>query len=336
MVSIKDIALDCNVSIATVSKAINNHSDVSDKTKKQVLESAKRLGYLPNSQARSLKTNRTFNVGVLYADKASSGLTHSFFSIILSAFKEEIENLGFDVTFISSYIGNMQLTYLEHCRYRNVDGLVIICADYLEPEIQEILRSDLPLVAVDFNQDGILSVISDNTQGIKRLTEYLYSKNHRKIACVYGDPSQVTDLRLSTFKTTLNDLGIDVNSAYIKESKYHDPALTERCTAELLKLSDPPTAILLPDDYAALGAYNACTALGLKIPDDISLVGYDGIKITQTIKPSLTTFRQDAALIGKSSAILLNRRIKGENFQGKDSVITVKGEFIEGETVREI
>lgn len=336
MVSIKDIARDCDVSIATVSKAINNHSDVSDKTKAIVLESAKRLGYMPNSQARSLKTNKTYNVGVLYYDKASRGLTHSFFSIILSAFKEEIGSLGYDVTFISSQVGDMQLTFLEHCRYRNVDGAVIVCADYSEFEIQELLGSDLPLVAVDYRADGVLSVMSDNTQGIGRLAEYLHSKNHRKIAYIYGDHAQVTDLRIAAFKSTLAGLGVALLPEYVKESKYLNPDLTEKAVYELLDLPDPPTAIILPDDYAALGAYNACRARGLQIPIDISLVGYDGIEITQTLKPSLTTFRQDAALIGKYAAGLLNRRIKGEVFAENQRVITVKGTFIEGETVSNV
>ena len=98
VVSIKTIAEECGVSIATVSKALNNHSDVSSATKKLVCDTAKRLGYFPNSQARALKTNKTYNVGVLLQDKAHSGLTHSYFSAVLDSFRVEVEKNGYDIT----------------------------------------------------------------------------------------------------------------------------------------------------------------------------------------------------------------------------------------------
>ena len=101
MVSIKDISVRCGVSVATVSKALNNHSDISEATKQHILAVAREMGYYPNSFARALKTNRTYNIGVLFVDEAQSGLTHEYFANVLDSFKVEAESQGFDITFIN-------------------------------------------------------------------------------------------------------------------------------------------------------------------------------------------------------------------------------------------
>ena len=151
MVSIKDIASVCGVSIATVSKALNDHKDVSESTKAMIRETAKKLGYLPNSQARALKTNRTYNLGVLFAEQAQRGITHSHFAAVLNGFKNEAEANGYDITFISRQIGGNRMTYYEHCVCRNVDGAVIVCADNFEDaEVTELLESSVPTVTIDY------------------------------------------------------------------------------------------------------------------------------------------------------------------------------------------
>ena len=115
MVSLKDISEACNVSVATVSKALNNQSDISEKTKARIQKVAKEMGYYPNSAAKALKTNRTWNLGVLFADEAQSGLTHDYFANVLDSFKRTAEQRGYDITFINccKTRGN-KMTYLEH------------------------------------------------------------------------------------------------------------------------------------------------------------------------------------------------------------------------------
>ena len=127
MASIKDIAKACGVSVATVSKALNGHNDISQATKEKVREAARQIGYMPNSAARALKTNRTYNLGVLFVDEAQSGLTHEFFAAVLDSFKRHAEGRGYDITFINHNIGHGHSSYLEHCRYRGVDGVIAAC-----------------------------------------------------------------------------------------------------------------------------------------------------------------------------------------------------------------
>lgn len=334
MVSIKDIAEKCGVSIATVSKALNNHNDVNENTKKFIEQTAKELGYFPNSQARALKTNKTFSIGVIYTEKAGSGIAHSYFSGVLESFRAEAEKLGYDITFINNgNIGGTSMSYLEHCRYRNVDGVALVCADFYDREINDLMNSDIPLVNIDFSSEKYYSVCSDNTMGMKRLVEYVYSKGHRDIAYIYGDSSQVTTDRLNSFKNTMQELGLVPNLDYVKQGKYQDILNVYNIALNMLKLYNPPTCIIAPDDFSALGVFNAVKEVGLSIPKDISVVGYDGIYLSQVIGKPLTTIKQNVALIGKRSAQLLVKIINKKSLSEKENHLIIGGELLVGETV---
>lgn len=130
MVSMKDIAKQCNVSVASVSKALNGYSDISEETRQLILKTASEMGYLPNSSARALKTRRSYNLGVLFVDEAMSGLTHDYFNHVLESFKRTAESRGYDITFTSGNLSGQHLSYYEHCRYRGVDGVVIACINF--------------------------------------------------------------------------------------------------------------------------------------------------------------------------------------------------------------
>ena len=137
MVSMKDIAKQCNVSVASVSKALNGYSDISEETRQLILKTASEMGYLPNSSARALKTRRSYNLGVLFVDEAMSGLTHDYFNHVLESFKRTAESRGYDITFTSGNLSGQHLSYYEHCRYRGVDGVVIACINFFtHPSLQ--------------------------------------------------------------------------------------------------------------------------------------------------------------------------------------------------------
>lgn len=336
MVSIKDIASVCGVSIATVSKALNNHKDVSESTKDLIRETAKKMGYLPNTQARALKTNRTYNLGVLFAELADSGLTHSYFAAVLNGFKNEAERNGYDITFISHKIGRNPLTFYEHCISRNVDGVMVANVDDYEDEgVAELLKSSVPTVTLDYTAENNPSVISDNYNGMKTLINHVYDKGHRKIAYICGDKAAVTEIRVKSYRETLKSLNINVREDYLLQGKYHDPKSVEQLVAQLVKVNDPPTCILLPDDFSAIGALNALKNLGLSVPDDISVAGYDGNMFSQVINPRLTTFRQDTEKLGEEMAKQLIGLIKKEIRPGCDPVI-VNGYLLEGNSVRDL
>ena len=251
MVTIKDISKACGVSPSTVSKVLNGYSDISQKTADLVYQTALSLGYTPNAAARLLKTNRSQNIGVLFVDQMRSGLSHEYFSGILNSLKEEAEAGGYDVTFISQNLGGRSMSFLEHCRYRKCDGVIIACVEFSDPAVLELVNSDIPVVTIDhvFDQRG--AVVSDNVQGMIDLVNYIYEQGHRDVAFIHGEMTSVTRNRLAGFHTACERLGLRVPDAFVKQARYHDPDSSARATRELLSEKKRPTCIIYPDDWAA-------------------------------------------------------------------------------------
>ena len=333
MVSMKDIARECNVSVATVSKALNGHDDISKETRDRVHAMASSMGYYPNAAARALKTNRSYNIGVLFTDDAHSGLRHEHFSAVLDGFKVKAEKSGYDITFINSYVGNNHMTYLEHCRYRGIDGVVIACVDYEKPEVLELVNSDIPTVTIDYVFHNCTSVISNNVSGIEELLKYVIELGHTKIAYIHGQAkSAVTKDRVASFYNTLDLAEIEVNEDYIKTADYLDTIKAEEVTKELLKSKNAPTCILYPDDTALIGGLNAIRDLRLKIPEDISIAGYDGSRLAKLLNPKLTTIKQDTKKMGELAAKELIVAIENSK-RAITKHIVVDGKLLKGSSV---
>jgi len=331
-VTIRELSKRCGLSISTVSKALNGYTDISEATREAVTLAAKEIGYYPNAHARALKTKRSYNLGVLFVDDRQSGLTHAFFSFVLESFKKEAERHGYDITFISHNMGESSMTYLEHCHYREVDGVCIACINFLDPEIAQLVNSELPIVTIDHMFNNRTCIQSNNIIGIKTLVEHVYNKGHRKIAYIHGPKSAVTDTRLGSFYRTVNALQIDVPEEYVDECEYNESASGYRATKRILSLKDRPTCLLLSDDIAALGAFEAVADMGLQIPRDISIAGYDGIPMMQLMKPRLTTIRQDTNRIGAEAARKLVALIESPKTTIPE-ITVVPCTLIEGETV---
>lgn len=192
MVSLKTIAERCGVSTATVSKALNDHKDISEETKNRVKQTAEALGYFPNAAARALKTNRSYNIGVLFEEEAGRGLTHEYFSGVLNGLKIQAEKLGYDITFINTCFENRKMSYYEHCRYRNFEGVVIVCANFDDPDVIELMNSEIPVVTIDYVHHNCTAVTSNNIQGMEDLVKYIYHIfMDRKDQVLRGTGSQV-------------------------------------------------------------------------------------------------------------------------------------------------
>ena len=336
MVSMKDVSVACGVSVATVSKALNGQRDVSAATRENILRVAKEMGYFPNSAARTLKTNRSNNIGVLFVDESRSGLTHDYFANVLDSLKRTAEEKGYDITFINtSKTRKNRMSYLEHCRYRGFDGVVIACVDFYAPEVYELATSDIPVVTVDFVFDGVSAVTSDNVGGIRDLIHYVYEKGHRRIAYIHGSDSDVTRRRVSSYRETMKELGLEIPEEYFREAAYRATSIARKETEKLLDLEEPPTCILYPDDFAAFGGMGAIQSRGLQIPEDISVVGYDGIRLARHIKPKLTTLRQDTEEIGKQAAMRLIDLIDSRE-ENPVAPVVVKGSVFEGDSVADL
>ena len=332
-VTIKDVAHNCGMSISTVSKVFNGYPDISEETRAQVMKAAREIGYQPNALARALKTNRTYNLGVLFVDDRLSGLTHPFFASVLNAFKAEAEAGGYDITFINHHIGTTAMTYVEHCRYRNMDGVCLACVDFYDTEVAELVNSSIPCATVDHVVNNRPCVLSDNQGGIRALVDYVAGRGHRRVAYIHGQRnSSVTELRINGFYRAIQANGLSLPAGYVVESSYGDVEDVRRAVLDLLQRPDRPTCILLPDDACSFGAVDAARSLGLQVPRDISFAGYDGIASTQALHPRLTTVRQHTDAMGREAARRLIARIEHPNTADAGPV-TVPVSLIEGETV---
>ncbi len=335
MVSMKDIARKCGVSVATVSKALNGQQDIGEATRERILAAAKEMGYTANVMARALKTNRTYNLGILFSDLQNSGFMHEYFASALNSFRAEAERCGYDITFINSDFGHTGASYLQHARSRRVEGVAIICADFFDSAVQELVYSDIPVITLDHAFDNRAAVLSDNTYGIGELVHYVYGRGHRRIAYIHGNPTAVTERRLTGFYRACEELGLTLPEGYVVSCEYHETVGCYEATKRLLALPERPSCIFYPDDYAYIGGFNAVTEAGLRIPEDISAVGYDGIHLARVISPKLTTWRQNTEQLGREAASRLIERIEHPRTALPEHLV-IRGSLFEGESVKQL
>jgi LacI family transcriptional regulator len=230
-------------------------------------------------------------------------------------------------------IGGSPKTYYEHARYRGCDGVVIASVDFHDPQVVELVESEIPTVTIDYAFDNNSSIMSDNIAGLHDIVSYVAKMGHKKIAFIHGEETAVTDKRLTSFYKTCQEFGIEVPDDYVKKAVYHYPQSSGLATRELLALSERPTCIIYPDDYSLLGGLTEIEKEGLKVPDDISVVGYDGIELSRFMRPMFTTYVQDAEQIGKLAAKKLIETIANPKTTVPET-ISVKGHLQEGKTVK--
>lgn len=275
-------------------------------------------------------------LGIIYQEESGRGLTHPFFVLILDAFKQRAEEMGCEITFINNHIAGKKVDYAEYCRISRLDGVCLVCVDFAAPKVKALIEAGLPCLTVDHLFKRVPAVLSDNETGMRKLVEYAISCGHRRIAFVHGhNNSVVTRTRIQQYKNTMAMHDLPVPPEYIKESEYDNISLTRRMVRELLQMPERPTCVILPDDIAYLGAQDAAREYNLRIPDDISFAGYDGIPITQSLRPQLTTIHQDSTQMGRLAAEQLIRVVRDPRSASKLPVI-LPVELIEGGTIGKI
>lgn len=310
LTTIYDVALKSGFSATTVSKAFNDYSDISTKTKNEILKVAKEMGYLPNSHARTILTKKSWTVGVLYLESSGRGIKHPFFNAVIEGFKESMESKGYDLMFVSKDIGNGKFSYLEHCQFRSIDGVIIVHSDYHNEDVQELLRSDIPCVLIDMESEHGSTVCSDNYRGGFEALDYLYSLGHRDIAHISGgDDTFSGPKRRKGFKQALKQYGLPIKAEWIVDGGYFTYDSGYHSMQTLLNLAKRPTAVFVAGDYMALGAIQAIKDHGLRVPEDISIIGFDDIELAQYTTPKLTTIGQNTNRIGGKAADILMEAI---------------------------
>lgn len=335
MVTIKDISKKSGFSITTVSKALNNYSDIAYTTKKRILELSEEMGYIPNLSARSLVTQKSYTIGVIFEEITGVGLQHPLFSKILESFKNICEQDGYDVMFLSKHTGGQNGSYLQHSKRKQVEGILVLCADFNSEELLELYDSDLPMVTIDYSDPRLLNITSNNEDGIKQAVRYLHDLGHTKIANIYGgENTYIGGQRKEFFEESMEKLNLDVPLGYSIEGEFFSKEDGYKAMRKILKLEDQPTAIFCASDMLAIGAMQAIQQAGKQVPEDFSIIGFDGIEIGQVIHPRLTTIKQDTRRMGTIAASQILQMIDEKIRKLKGETVTVDTYLVTGETTK--
>lgn len=325
MTTIYDIAKRTGYSPTTVSKAFNNYSDVREKTRQEILRTAREMGYLPNAHARTLTTKKSWTLGVLFVEGTGVGIRHPFFGAVIESFKQVAVAKGYALMFISKDVGGKQSGYLENCRIHGVDGVVVFLSDYEDPYFKELLESDIPTVILDYETTLSHTVCSDNTGGALQAVDYLASLGHRRIAHISGGENTIPgQQRENGFKAAMKQHGLKVQEGYISPGVFYSLESGYAAMLSFLELPERPTAVFASGDLLALGAVMAAKDKGLSVPADISVMGYDDIELARYVTPALTTVRQDTEHLGTRAAEVLLASIDGSRQDMEALVLPVE------------
>jgi LacI family transcriptional regulator len=307
------------VSVATVSRVLNDYVDVSDKTRERVLKVARELDYTPSAAARTLVMQRSRVIGViLETGEGHPDLQHPFFQEVLVGLKHKLGAGGYDLLLFATDIpgnGSGEASYLRRARHHGVDGIVVMGVDPQDAEIHKLARSHIPCVAVDLDLVGRRTghVISDNLGGARRAVRHLHDQGHERIATVTGMLSTRPGAdRLLGYRAELEALGLPYRDDYVQEGDFYFDS-GYRSMQALLDLETPPTAVFAASDLMAAGCVRAADERGARVPHDVALVGFDDIQLASMMQPALTTIRQDKMGLGGAAGEALLRMIGQEN-----------------------
>ncbi len=306
-VTIRDVAAAAGVSVATVSKVINDRYGVSADTMAKVRAVIADLGYEASLVAQSLRNHRTNVIGILVAD------LEPFSTELLKGAADAIRDTGYELVVYSAggRTGDKlgwERRYLSRLSGTLVDGAVLVTPSVLD------IRFDAPVVAVDphTGPSGLPTVDSDNLCGARLAVEHLLSLGHRRIALLTGRTDlQSARLRERGFREAMAAAGVPVDPALVLPGDY-DPVLSAAATRRLLELESPPSAIFAANDVSAIATVEVAESLGLSVPRDLSVVGFDNIPESALNSPPLTTVNQPIKVMGRQAIDMLVRLMRGE------------------------
>ncbi len=314
--TIKDIAKMAGVSPATVSKIINNYSGISEKTKKKVMDIIGETGYQPTFSAKALATKKSNLIGLIYAGKVNVDFTHPFFNEVVTSFKKTIGKLGYDIIMFSNerfYQDNG--SYLARCRHFHVDGCLIIAGEEIEDAIYELDETDIPCIGIDLKLHGPMSsyVMTDNITLSSKVVQHLYLHAIRDIGYIGGkQDSAIAIYREQGYLQAMNSLGLEINKDWVQYGDFHEESGYE-AMKRILQSKTYPEAIFAASDMMAFGAIRAIKESGMRVPQDIRVIGCDDIDACRYSAPQLTTIKQDKDRLGRLAANMLNDLINGKS-----------------------
>jgi DNA-binding LacI/PurR family transcriptional regulator len=308
-VTIKDIAREVHLTPSSVSRALNDHPRISPETKAKVLHIARKLNYSPNLFARGLVKNKTNLIGLLAYD-----FRNPFYAELTRSLQDTAQELGYWVIQASTDDDREKADALIDSMVRTgVEGIIFASCKLQDKAVESLIKDDFPVVLVNrkLNQDLGDYVVLDNAYGAYLIVNHLINQDHRRIALISGPRSVSTSAdRTLGYLKALKDRGLKIDQSIIKYGAFSQET-GFKYTKRLMSLLNPPRAIFCGDDAIALGAMKALGTLGLRVPEEVSVVGFDDAEISSHPLIKLTTVSQNLKKMGRLAAKTLIDRIEG-------------------------
>lgn len=320
--TIKDVAQKAGVSTTTVSHILNDTRFVSEKLRAKVYQAIEDLNYQPHGLARSLRKKRTKTVGMIVLDNSKP-----FFAEITRAIEDACYSHGYNVIICNSD-GDVEkeANYVDLLIEKGVDGLAFISAGDDAEVIELLCKMNTPWIIADRELPAmeVDTVIVDNYAGGRQATEYLISLGHEKIACISG-PSQLSPSaqRSAGYKDALEAAGLPLNNEFLQMGEFRAESGYQLCQS-FLRLPNPPTALFVCNDLMAIGALCAAHEMAIKVPEELSIIGFDDIALAAMTIPRLTTVSQPKQDIGEIATKLLVERIQDKSLPTRKVVMQPK------------
>ena len=333
MATIKDVARLAGVSTTTVSHVINKTRFVAEATQEKVMEAVKELNYAPSAVARSLKCNSTRTIGMLVTQS-----TNLFFSEVIDGVESYCYRQGYTLILCNTGgIYEKQRDYIRMLAEKRVDGILVMCSDLTE-ELSEMLarHKDIPKVIMDWGPESSQAdkIIDNSEEGGYLATKYLIDRGHKDIACLSGHFEKLAcQERIAGYRRAMAEANLSVDEDWILEGNFEcDTAVL--AADKIVAMDKKPSAVFCFNDTMALGLMSRLQQKGIRVPEDMSVIGYDNIELAEYFSPPLTTVHQPKRRVGKNAFEILLERIKDKEHEKR--VFEMHPEIVERCTVRDL
>lgn len=308
--TIRDVAREAGVSVSTVSRVLNDSGPVSEATRRRILEVAQRLHFTPNTTARSLSTRRTHAIGVLMPD-----VYGEFFAEVIRGIDQVAQQHGYHVLISGAHNEPAEVDAAVRAIRGRVDGLILMAAELDTELLKRNLPERVPAVLINADHDAshFDTINIDNFGGAAAMARHLLRLGHRDIAIITGPARNRDSLeRVRGFASVLKEAGVTARPEWLVEGAFTE-ASGFRAASELLNQSPRPSVIFAANDSMAVGALSAARALGLRVPEDVAVAGFDDVPIAAYVSPPLTTVKVAITKLGSCAAERLVENIRAHN-----------------------
>ncbi len=312
-VTIAEVAKRAGVSTMTVSRVLNNTGPVKKETAERIRAIIAELNYQPNLVARSLSSKRSMMIGIII-NRVKKVFFDNYIGQIGSGITDIVQERGYRVMFFPVETDREKTSaYLDIVRSHVIDGLIILRSKTDNPHIQMLADNEVPFMLVNHKKykKNYNFIDTENIEGTKTAMRHLYTNGHRKIAFFAGSMDETNSIdRLKAYHTAVKELRLVVNEEWVRYAEFDKQKAFEEA-GKLLQCTNRPTAILASDDYMAIGAMERLQKEGLRVPQDMAVIGFDDVELASYVKPSLTTIRQPLTELGRVAAENLLNMIAG-------------------------